>query len=140
MKRRTPWLGILAILLSLAFSPAHAGENPADAHARGAVIYERCAACHALQSDRTGPHHCGLIGRRAGSVPGFIYSPAMRKSRIIWTEANLDRFIKAPMAFIPGTAMGYDGIKNDAERHDLLVFLRQEGMSEKCRNLGAERQ
>lgn len=140
MKRRTPWLGTLAILLSLAFSPAHAGEKAADAHARGAVIYERCAACHALQSDRTGPHHCGLIGRRAGSVPGFNYSPAMRKSRIIWTEANLDRFIKAPMAFIPGTAMGYDGIKNDAERHDLLVFLRQEGMSEKCRNLGAERQ
>lgn len=138
MKRRTPWPGILAILLSLALSPAHAGDSAPDAQARGAVIYERCAACHALQTDRTGPRHCGLIGRRAGSVPGFIYSPAMRKSRIIWTEANLDLFIKAPMTFIPGTAMGYDGIKNDAERHDLLAFLRQEGLSEKCRNIGAE--
>lgn len=86
----------------------------------------------------TRPRHCDLIGRRAGSVPGFIYSSAMRKSRISWTEANLDLFIKAPMAFIPGTAMGYDGIKNDTERHDLLAFLRQEGLSEKCRSLGAE--
>ena len=139
MKCRTPRPGLLAILLSLALSPVHAGDSPADAHARGAIIYERCAACHALQTDRTGPRHCGLIGRRAGSVPGFAYSPGMRQSRLIWSEANLDRFIKAPMAFMPGTAMGYDGVKNDAERHDLLAFLRQEGTSDKCRNLEVER-
>lgn len=139
MKCRTPRPGLLAILLSLALSPADAGDSPADAHARGAIIYERCAACHALQTDRTGPRHCGLIGRRAGSVAGFAYSPAMRQSRLIWSEANLDRFIKAPMAFMPGTAMGYDGVKNDAERHDLLAFLRQEGTSDKCRNLEVER-
>jgi len=132
MGSRTAGAGVIAAALSLALPAAHATDAITDAYARGAIVYERCAACHALQTDRTGPRHCGLIGRRAGSVPGFDYSPAMRNSGLVWTEANLDRFLKAPMDVVPGTAMGYDGIKNDAERHDLIVFLRLAGRSERC--------
>ena len=136
MESRPAGLGLFAAALTLALPAAYAASPATDAgseaYARGAVIYERCAACHALQTDRTGPRHCGLIGRRAGSVPGFDYSPAMRKSGIVWTEANLDRFLRAPMEVVPGTAMGYDGIKDDAERHDLIVFLRLAGRSEQC--------
>ncbi|MEO7159148.1 MAG: cytochrome c family protein, partial [Polaromonas sp.] len=47
---------------------------------RGEQLYARCIACHALAYDRVGPRHCGLLGRRAGSVPGFAYSPAMKNS------------------------------------------------------------
>ncbi|NRF50626.1 cytochrome c family protein, partial [Pseudomonas stutzeri] len=47
---------------------------------RGQSVYERCLACHAIAYDRTGPRHCGLFGRRAGSVPGFGYSEAMEHS------------------------------------------------------------
>lgn len=140
MDSRTAGPGLFAAALALALpavcAAAAATDAPTaatnEAYARGAVVYERCAACHALQTDRTGPRHCGLIGRRAGRVPGFEYSAAMRKSGIVWTEANLDRFLRAPMEVVPGTAMGYDGIKNDAERHDLIVFLRLAGRSEQC--------
>lgn len=96
--------------------------------ARGAKIYERCGACHSIDRDRTGPRHAGLFGRRAGSVPGFTYSPAMKKAGaggLVWNETTLDQFLKAPTKFIPGTRMGYAGIKDDQERADLIAFLKQ---------------
>ena len=91
---------------------------------RGEEIYSRCLACHALEYDRTGPRHCGLFGRRAGSVPGFAYSDAMRRSRIIWSDATLERFIADPLKAVPGTAMGYAGVKDARERADLIAYLR----------------
>ena len=67
----------------------------------GEAIYARCAACHALAYDRTGPRHCGLFGRRAGSVQGFAYSPAMQRSKIVWNEETLDRFLASPLTYVP---------------------------------------
>jgi cytochrome c2 len=64
--------------LLLAALAASAAAAPADV-AAGEAIYARCQACHALAYDRTGPRHCGLIGRRAGSVPGYAYSEAMKE-------------------------------------------------------------
>lgn len=129
------------LLLGAALVGASAADAPADAYARGAQVYERCAACHALETDRTGPRHCGLIGRRAGSVPGFLYSPAMRRAGFVWNERTLDRFLRSPPTAVPGTSMGYDGIKDDGERRDLILFLREAGRSARCQNLpvGAER-
>lgn len=138
MKPDRRWLAALAAALSLAAAPTPAAATtPATAAARGAVIYERCAACHALTFDRTGPRHCGLFGRRAGSVPGFDYSPALRQSQLVWSEATLDRFLKNPMGTIPGTAMGYDGVKDQRERRDLIAYLRAAGQSTACRDADA---
>jgi len=93
--------------------------------ARGEQIWSRCQACHALQYDRTGPRHCGLFGRKAGSVPGFDYSPAMRRSGIVWNAATLERFIADPLGAVPGTTMGYAGVADPQERADLIAFLRE---------------
>ena len=68
---------------------------------RGKEIYARCLACHALAYDRVGPRHCGLLGRRAGSVPGFAYSGAMKKSGLVWNEKTLDRFLADPRTRSP---------------------------------------
>lgn len=127
--RLTGWLLLCVMLVGSA-----AADTPvAEAYARGAQVYERCAACHALETDRTGPHHCGLIGRRAGSVPGFSYSPAMRRAGFVWNVKTLDRFLRSPQAAVPGTSMGYDGVKDDGERRALILFLREAGRSERCR-------
>jgi cytochrome c len=99
---------------------------------RGADIYTRCLACHALSYDRTGPRHCGLFGRKAGSVPGFSYSEAMKNSKIIWTEQTLNTFLANPMKMIPGTAMGYAGIPDPQERADLIAYLKKENASADC--------
>jgi len=117
--------------LFLAVSPALAlaAGDPAN----GEKVYERCAACHSLTTDRTGPHHCGLIGRKAGSVPGFEYSPAMKGSKIVWDEKTLDRFLANPFKAVTGTSMGYAGIPDAAERRDLIAYLAHAGPCPKKR-------
>ena len=109
-----------AIAALVALSP---GAAAGDA-ARGEKVYERCAACHSLDRDRTGPRHCGLFGRKAGSRPGFDYSPAMRGSGIVWNDATLDRFLAAPTKVVPGTSMGYAGVDDPRERADLVAYLK----------------
>lgn len=91
---------------------------------RGEQIYSRCAACHSLDYNRTGPKHCDLFGRKAGSAPDFQYSAAMRRSKIVWNEKTLDAFLANPMKYVPGTAMGYAGIEDEQERVDLIAYLK----------------
>jgi cytochrome c len=110
--------------LALALAATAAVGAPAGTSA-GQAVYERCMACHALAYDRTGPHHCGLFGRRAGSVPGFPYSEAMKKSEIVWSARTLDRFLANPARTVPGTTMGYAGVTDAKERAALIGYLRQ---------------
>ena len=118
----------------LILSAASTARSEAPDPQAGEAIYSRCAACHALAYDRTGPRHCGLLGRRAGTVPGFDYSDAMKKSGIVWNEATLDRFLADPLRTVPGTAMGYAGIKDPKERIDLIAYLKEAGRSPACRS------
>jgi cytochrome c len=103
------------------------GLAPGDP-VRGEKIYDRCIACHAIDRDRTGPRHAGLFGRRAGSVPDFTYSAAMKKAGVdglIWNEDTLDKFLENPTKYIPGTRMGYAGINNSQERADLVAYVQK---------------
>lgn len=99
----------------------------------GAQVYSRCMACHALAQDRVGPRHCGLLGRPAGSVPGFNYSPAMKNAHIVWDEKTLDRFLAQPLKAVPGSSMTYDGIPDPKDRADLIAYLRQANAAPECR-------
>jgi cytochrome c len=112
--------GLLALLAAQAGAAA-----PGELVRQGEQVYARCQACHALGYDRTGPRHCGLFGRRAGSVPGFAYSDAMKRSDIIWTAKTLDRFLADPAATVPGTSMGYAGVRDPAERRALIAYLKE---------------
>jgi cytochrome c len=123
------WATTLVLLSTT--SHAAGGDKPADLQ-RGAAIYERCVACHAFEYDRTGPRHCGLFGRRAGTVPGFQYSAAMRESNIVWNEKTLDVFLKSPMTAVPGTSMGYAGIANAGEREALIAYMKHESNAKRC--------
>ena len=80
MNRHGLWL---VTALALCASPAALAAGDLQ---RGEQVYARCLACHALAYDRVGPRHCGLLGRRAGSVPGFAYSQAMKNAQITWDE------------------------------------------------------
>ena len=119
--------------VAVALSAALPATGAAADISRGERLYERCAACHSLERDRTGPRHCGLVGRKAGTVPGFAYTEAMRDSGIVWDAKSLDRFLAAPLAAVPGTSMGYAGIPDAGERRDLIAFLEQAGGSRDCR-------
>ena len=131
MKRSVPLLLVASAGL-LALGLAGAGSPAPPQIAAGQEIYERCAACHSLDRDRVGPRHCGVFGRRAGSVPGFAYSEAMRASGIVWNRQTLDAFIADPLGTVPGTFMGYAGIKDSEERAQLLAFLAVAMRSPQC--------
>jgi cytochrome c len=120
------------VALAVAVGAAAAGRLSGDPKA-GEAIYARCAACHALAYDRTGPKHCGLLGRRAGSVAGFRYSAAMKRANWVWNRRTLDRFLADPLKTVHGTTMGYAGVKDRQERADLIAYLEQAGHSEACR-------
>ncbi|WP_417285466.1 c-type cytochrome [Comamonas sp.] len=126
----TPW----CLFGALSFAAiAHAAQDKLP----GEQVYARCAACHALAYDRVGPHHCGLLDRRAGTVPGFAYSAAMKNSGLTWDEKTLDRFLAQPMKVLPGTTMTYDGIPDSKERSDLIAYLKHANDSPECRASGA---
>jgi cytochrome c len=90
--------------------------------ARGEQVYERCMGCHSPDADRIGPRHRGVVGRRAGSVAGFAYSPALRKSGVVWDAAALEKWLTDPQAFIPGQRMGFR-LGNAQERADVIAYL-----------------
>tara|TARA_Y100000589_G_C26849579_1_gene505367 strand:+ start:337 stop:546 length:210 start_codon:yes stop_codon:yes gene_type:complete len=57
-------------------------------------------------------------------VPEFGYSDALRRSGIVWTEEVLDKFLADPLATVPGTTMGFAGIKDDEERRSIIEYLK----------------
>ena len=123
----------LLLAAALVASAAAGGaEKSAPDAARGEQVYARCLACHALAYDRVGPRHCGLFGRRAGSVPQFSYSPAMKQSGIVWNDKTLDRFLMQPLKMVPGTAMTYDGVADAKERADLIAYLKHANDTPEC--------
>ena len=105
----------LASLLTL---PAVAADS-----VRGRELYEaRCGACHSIDADRVGPRHFGVVGRRAGAVTTYDYSPALRASTIIWTATTLDSWLANPESMIPGQRMGYR-VDDARDRADLIEYL-----------------
>ena len=109
-----------------ALAPDQADDQPAaegDA-ARGKAIFERrCTGCHALDSNREGPHLRGVYGRTAGTVPDFEYSAAIRKSGIVWNDANIERWLRGTDEFIPGNNMGFR-VPKAQDRADVVAFLK----------------
>jgi cytochrome c len=123
----------LAALAAALVLPAGVAVGAGVDPARGEQIYARCLACHALEYNRTGPKHCGVFGRPAGVVPGYEYSDAMKRSKLVWNEKTLDRFLAEPLKVVPGTTMTYAGVADDKERADLIAYLERETASTRCR-------
>ena len=93
---------------------------------RGQQLFAaRCAACHALDHNKAGPMLGGVIGRKAGTVPGYNYSPAMLASGLTWSADDLDRWLAHPREFIPGARMPIK-ILDPSTRRDIIAYLEEE--------------
>ncbi len=101
---------------------------PAEAASRGDRLFRKCRACHAVtETDeaKAGPTLYHLFGRRAGSVPGYPYSAALRDSGLVWTPETLDRlFAQGPAAVAPGSKMPLQQMPDAQDRADLIDFLK----------------
>jgi cytochrome c len=117
---------------------ALASPQPARASAgdpvRGERVFQYCFSCHSVDPNETanlqGPTLYRIIGRPAGSVPGFEYSEPMKAQAakgLIWTTEMLDRYMTDPDGFVPGTRMIFPGVKDGQDRADLMAYLARSG-------------
>jgi len=90
---------------------------------RGQALYQGCAACHSVDDNDLGPRHRGVVGRHAGSVADYSYSPALRNSGLIWDEATLDRWLTNPSELVQGTKMFFK-IDDAQTRADVIAYLK----------------
>jgi cytochrome c len=92
--------------------------------ARGQTLYKGCADCHSINENAVGPMHKGVVGRKAGSVPGYDYSAELKNSGIVWTEENLDKWLAGPQAMVPETKMFFD-VPDAQDRADIIAYLKE---------------
>ncbi|MBR0689441.1 cytochrome c family protein [Bradyrhizobium manausense] len=120
--RSTASLAVAAVALALLCAAGPAGAT-GDA-ARGQTLYKGCADCHSIAENGVGPMHKGVVGRKAGSVPGYDYSPDLKNSGIVWTEDNLDKWLTGPQAMVPETKMFFD-VPDAQDRADIIAYLKE---------------
>ena len=128
MTRPVARLALLtAILLSAATPRIASAATAGDAEAGGDVYDSECAECHSLHAgkNKKGPSLAAVVGRRAGTVPGYKYSDAMAHSAIVWTPEKIQAYLAAPKTVVPGGKMKYDSGDLEAQDiADLLAFLK----------------
>jgi cytochrome c len=126
MTSKTFSLAIFAGLAALALAtPALADADPAA----GGQEFKKCAACHsgADKVNKVGPYLAGIVGRPVASIEGYAYSSGMKDFATktpAWTEEVLNVYLKDPKATVPGTKMGFGGVKDDTARANLVAYLK----------------
>ena len=124
MSTRQSFLALACAVFALAFGTVALAAGDAE---RGAKLFAQCMACHSTSPGEhlTGPSLAHVYGRKAASAEGFRrYSEALQKSRVVWNEATLDKWLADPEALVPGTTMTFPGIKDPGRRADLVSYLR----------------
>jgi len=115
-------IGSVGMALMMTASVQAAGDEN-----RGEQVFNQCKPCHSLEVGKNGvgPTLHGLFGRKAGTVPDYNYSAAMKNSGVVWNEDTLKQYLADPHKFIPGEKMIFAGIKNEEQLNDLIVYLRE---------------
>ncbi|MBV9247691.1 MAG: nitrite reductase, copper-containing [Acetobacteraceae bacterium] len=126
MCKRPPWPMQDAIRLAQAAAPATPDATD-KAAAEGRIVFRKCQACHSLDPGKNwiGPSLAGVIGRHAGTVAGFNYSPAMKQqSNLVWSDETLDSYLAAPQKLIPGNRMPFPGLNSATDRQNVIAYLK----------------
>ena len=113
----------LVLGAALALAAVDSARAAGDA-ARGEKLYEGCQVCHSLDKNDVGPRHRGVFGRKAGSLPDYAYSDALKHANFVWDEQTLDRWLTNPQAFVPGAKMFYH-LDKAQDRADVIEFLKE---------------
>ncbi len=116
--------GMLGAALVWSASAYAAGDA-----AHGEQVFKQCKVCHAIGPGAkagVGPAQNNVVGSKAGTRPGYNYSPAMKEAGekgIVWDEATLDKYLENPKALVPGTKMVFPGLKSEKDRQDVIAYL-----------------
>ena len=122
--RATAFFAVVSVLTFI--------TNPSQAQdaAAGEKVFTKCKVCHVADQDQNkiGPSLNGVIGRTAGTHPGYTYSQAMiaaGKSGVVWDEATLTTYLRDPKAMVKGTKMAFPGLKKDEDIANVIAYLKQ---------------
>ena len=122
--------GLAAATVVVGVSIDVAGAQDGNAE-DGADVFKKCRACHDVgpeAKNKVGPLLNGIIGRPAGTVEGFNYSPANKEAGakgLVWTEEVLFKYLAAPLTFMPGTKMAFAGLNDPQDRKDVIAYLKK---------------
>jgi len=110
-------------------TPVAAAANVSGDAAAGRQVFRKCQACHSMEPGKNilGPSLAGIIGRKAGGVAGYNYSPAMKQADITWDAKTLDAYLADPQKTVPGNKMPFPGLKTEHDRTDVIAFMASAG-------------
>ncbi|KKB11706.1 hypothetical protein VE25_11045 [Devosia geojensis] len=117
-----------SLALAVLVPASASAQEPTGDPAAGETVFRKCMACHRVGPDArnaAGPELNGIIGRQAGSLADFNYSPAMKDSGITWDAESLSAFLEAPRQFVQGTRMAFAGLPDAQERANVVAYLSQ---------------
>jgi cytochrome c len=125
-KMKSKILGMSILAATISFTSFAKADNEVMMQAAGQEIFKKCSACHSADGSKNtfGPSLVGVINRKAASLPRFAYSDALKKSGLIWTEANLRLWVAGNDILVPGTRMRHVQITDMAEQNYLLAYLK----------------
>lgn len=98
---------------------------PAEPAAAPPQAFMQCVACHSPKAgvNGVGPSLFGVVGRKAGTLPGYAYSEALKTWGKTLTPEELDKWLTAPMTDVPGTKMVFPGMPDAAKRKEVIDYL-----------------
>ena len=117
-------------MIAVAALAASPGAATAQDLAAGEKVFAKCKPCHQVgetAKNFVGPVLNGVVGRPAGSYPGYNYSEANKTSGLTWDEATLKVYLKNPKEKVPGTKMVFPGLPSDDDVANLIAYLKQFG-------------
>ena len=121
MKRSYRALGVIAVA---GFGTTLTTHSSAQDAAAGKQVFTQCSVCHSVDgTNGVGPTLKGIVGSKAGEVPGFRFSRAMKGSNITWDDKALNDFIADPQKVIPGNVMPFSGLADAKQRTDVIAYL-----------------
>ncbi len=114
-------LVISTLMAAMLATPALAGGDAT----KGQQVFKQCALCHTNEAgkNKVGPSLFGVIGRKAGSEPGFSYSESMKNFGKTWTPEELDTYLQDPRKLVTGTKMIFPGLKKEDDRQNVIAYL-----------------
>lgn len=124
---RTRLTVAVAVSLLSFVTSANAAEGNAG---EGEEVFKKCRACHEIgpeAKNKLGPILNGIVGRKAGTIEGFNYSPANKKAGDegwTWDESKLNKYLENPRESMPGNRMAFAGLADEQERLDIIAYLK----------------
>lgn len=117
---------IVALALAAGIALASGSALAAGDAAKGAKVFKKCKACHSIKAgkNKVGPSLAGVVGRKAGTAPGFKRYKGLKGSDITWDEASLDKWLANPKKFLGKKTSMALKLKNAGQRADVIAYLK----------------